>query len=108
MRVQSQGFAAYSDTGLVYRAFSSNLLQFGDQVPPHERIWYLGINRVIEPYNQIYAQARRDGDGVCSVCIRWKAGQDLSPPDEIPTLPDPDEEPPKSCIETDTCKICCK
>ena len=112
MKVQSEGFAAYSDTGMAYRVFSPNLLQFGDQVSPHERIWYLGINRVIAPYDKLYPDGRRDGEGVCSVCIRWKAGQDLGPPEEIPTLPDPDDtftlEPPKSCLETDTCKICCK
>ena len=106
--------AAYSDTSLRYKAYSLNLLTFGDSAGSHEGIWYLGVNRVVSPYDKSYAEGNRDGEGLCSVCIRWKAGQNLDPPDETPTVPNPSDsatpppEPPKDCMESATCKVCCK
>ena len=113
MKVQAAGFAAYSDTGLNFKTYSLNLLQFGEQAASYEKTWYLGVNRVIEPYNRITPVASRDGEGLCSVCVRWNTVEDLNPPSAVPSLPDSDGEvtttsEPDSCIETNSCEVCCE
>ena len=59
IKIQSAGMAAYSGTGLNHKAYSLNLLQFGDAAGSHEAIWYLGIDRVVGPYDKSYAEGNR-------------------------------------------------
>lgn len=114
LKAQSAGFAMYSDTGLSYKAYSLNLFQFGNEAGPHEGTWYFGVNRVIDPHDSSYPSGNRDGEGLCSICIRWLEQQDLNPPTEVPVMPSADEGPstPSSSedcdMESGTCKVCCK
>ena len=99
MKIQANAMAAFSDTGLNYRADSSNLLQFGGS----RGVWYFGVNRVIEPYDN--SHATRTGKGLCSICVRWKSEVDLNPPVETPTLPT--EMKVEKCLDSGSCQVCC-
>ena len=75
------GVAAFSDLGLFYRQYNRYLFQFSST-----NEWYLGLNRVVEPIDGNTPTARRDGEGLCSLCVQWNKDGNLDPTDR-PTTP---------------------
>ncbi len=105
MKLQSQGLAAFSDRGLRFRTHNLNQLQFSGP----DGMWYLGINRVVEPHDMEHAIGNRDGVGLCSVCIRWSPVKNLAPPRQTPTFPDVVVATPEpKCLDSGSCEVCCE
>ena len=82
IKVTGGGVAAFSDLGLFYREYNNYLLQFSQS-----NEWYLGLNRVVEPYDGPSPIGNRYGQGLCSVCIEWNKDGNLDHPRTVPTLP---------------------
>ncbi len=76
VKLQGNGMAAHSDTGQLYE-LNKPVFQFASGNP-----WYLGVNRVIDPYNGPDAVNTRIGKGLCQVCVSWAKAQDLGPPNK--------------------------
>ena len=80
LKLTAGGVAAFSDLGLFYRQYNRYLFQFSST-----NEWYLGLNRVVEPVDGNIPTGRRDGQGLCSVCVQWNKDGNLDPTDRPTT-----------------------
>ena len=80
LKLTAGGVAAFSDLGLFYRQYNRYLFQFSST-----NEWYLGLNRVVEPVDGDIPTGRRDGQGLCSVCVQWNKDGNLDPTDRPTT-----------------------
>ena len=80
LKLTSGGVAAFSDLGLFYRQYNRYLFQFSST-----NEWYIGLNRVVEPVDGNIPTGRRDGQGLCSVCVQWNKDGNLDPTDRPTT-----------------------
>ena len=87
LKLTTGGMAAFSDLGLFYRQYNRYLFQFSST-----NEWYLGLNRVVEPVDSDIPTGRRDGQGLCSVCVQWNKDGNLDPTDR-PTTPTDLDDP---------------